>query len=117
MDTNSKVYYKKEGNKYVPIEFYDVEGLPEGLYLLYKNTYSRGVVNTLYYTRVHEIKNVGKWCDLVRSYPDLPNIFIKNLEEFKKNQPNSSVVDTINVLFKSLADYDEDKIKFNIKSY
>lgn len=100
--------YKKEGRKYVPVSYYDVTGYPPGLYLLYSPDYKgehTAMMNMLHYAKVHDIKNVGKFCDLIVSQDVLQEKLYKELEEFSKaNNGMYSRQDMLNCLFKLIAD-------------
>lgn len=55
--------YRKVGKRYVKHDDYlDDKGLPEGLYLIYKN--GKAMMYMLDYAKVHDIQNVGRFCDL-----------------------------------------------------
>lgn len=64
--------YKKVGKRYVKHDDYlDDVGLPEGLYLFYKN--GKAMMSMLHYAKVHDIKNVGRFCDLYVAHYDKIN--------------------------------------------
>ncbi len=100
--------YKKVGRKYVPVNYYDVTGYPPGLYLLYQPDYKgehTAMMNMLHYAKVHDIKNVGKFCDLITSADVLQEKLYKAVDDFAKNNNNSySRQDIVNILLKLIAD-------------
>lgn len=64
--------YKKVGKRYVKHDDYlDDVGLPEGLYLFYKN--GKEMMSMLHYAKVHDIQNVGRFCDLYVAHYDKIN--------------------------------------------
>ena len=64
--------YKKVGKRYVKHDDYlDDKGLPEGLYLIYKN--GNAMMSMLHYAKVHDIQNVGRFCDLYVAHYDKIN--------------------------------------------
>lgn len=93
IENNNNTYYKKIGRKYVPVQYYDVEGLQEGLWLIYKNKYSKGMSNMLYPILTHELQNVGKFCDFYKAYKEeIQKVVMKEYEDFfkKKQEENQA---------------------------
>jgi hypothetical protein len=93
IENNNNTYYKKVGRKYVPVQYYDVEGLQEGLWLIYKNKYSKGMSNMLYPILTHELQNVGKFCDFYKTHKEkIQEMVTKEYENFfqKKREANEA---------------------------
>ena len=67
---NNNVYYKKVGRKYIPVNYYEPEGLSEGLWLITKNKYSKQYSNMLFPILTHDLQNVGKFCDFYKAYKE-----------------------------------------------
>lgn len=69
--------YKKVGKRYVKHDDYlDEVGLPEGLYLFYKTRESiepNAMMSMIHYAKVHDIQNVGRFCDLFVAHQDKIN--------------------------------------------
>jgi hypothetical protein len=77
------VLYKKVGRRYVEHNAYsdNLNGLPEGLYLLYKENYKKehsAMMNMLHYVKVHSITDVAKFSDLWVKHEEVLN---KTIEE------------------------------------
>lgn len=90
---NNNVYYKKVGRKYIPVNYYEPEGLPEGLWLITKNKYSKQYSNMLFPILVHELQNVGKFCDFYKAHKEkIQEMVAKEYEAFfqKKREANES---------------------------
>ena len=93
IENNNNTYYKKVGRKYVPMQYYDVEGLQEGLWLIYKNKYSKGMSNMLYPILTHELQNVGRFCDFYKTHKEkIQEMVTKEYENFfqKKREANEA---------------------------
>ena len=93
IENNNNTYYKKVGRKYVPVQYYDVEGLQEGLWLIYKNKYSKGMSNMLYPILTHELQNVGRFCDFYTTHKEkIQEMVTKEYENFfqKKREANEA---------------------------
>jgi hypothetical protein len=93
IENNNNTYYKKVGRKYVPVQYYDVEGLQEGLWLIYKNKYSKGMSNMLYPILTHELQNVGRFCDFYKTHKEkIQEMVTKEYENFfqKKREANEA---------------------------
>ena len=45
MEGKQHTYYKKVGRKYVPVQYFEPEGYPEGLWLLYNQPGSSNASN------------------------------------------------------------------------
>lgn len=64
--------YKKVGKRYIKHDDYlDDVGLPQGLYLFYKN--GNAMMSMMHYAKVHDIQNVGRFCDLYVAHYDKIN--------------------------------------------
>lgn len=102
-------YYKKVGRKYIPIEHYELEGVPEGLYLVYKGDYFEGRLNALHVTRVHEIKNIGKWADIYNKYnTKLTNTICERIDKWIKEKGQYSIQDLSNTVITVLSEFEDD---------
>ena len=66
--------YEKVGKRYkVYNEYFNEKGLPCGLYLFYKPNdlgEHKAMKSMIHYAKVHDIKNVGKFCDLLAGHED-----------------------------------------------
>ena len=103
----NKTLYKKEGRRYVPVNYYDVTGYPPGLYLLYKPDYKgehTAMMNMIHYAKVYDIKNVGKFCDLVSSSEVLSQKLHEGVKEWVETHGSYSWQDIVNILLKLIAD-------------
>lgn len=104
------IYYKKIGKRYIPIEHYDTEGLPEGLYLFFnpdRNNKCSSMMNMGFYTKVHQIQNVGRFCDLVVQInkEELSHKIVQEVESFRKNNNDRiAIQDMINCMLKVISD-------------
>ena len=102
--------YKKVGRKYVKHNTYsdNLNGLPEGLYLLYKNDYDgkhSAMINMLHYAKVHSITDVGKFSDLWVAYEELLNKTIREgIDKWIKEKGNYSTNDLSIIVCKSLSE-------------
>jgi hypothetical protein len=84
---NNNIYYKKVGRKYIPVNYYEPEGLPEGLWLIAKNKYSKEYRNMLFPVLTHELQNVGKFCDFYKAYKEeIQKVVMKEYEDFFKKK-------------------------------
>lgn len=97
--------YRKVGKRYVKHDDYlDDKGLPEGLYLVYKTRNSiepNAMMSILHYAKVHDIQNVGKFCDLFVAHEDkISNAIAKILV---KKDYNLSVSDLTNEIINELS--------------
>lgn len=97
--------YKKVGKRYVKQDDYlDEKGLPEGLYLFYKNGNSiepNAMMNMLHYAKVHDIQNVGRFCDLFVAHENKISNFIAKV--LVKRRHNLSVSDLTNEIINELS--------------
>ena len=114
IENNNNTYYKKVGRKYVPVQYYDVEGLQEGLWLIYKNKYSKGMSNMLYPILTHELQNVGKFCDFYKSHKEkIQYMVTKEYENFfqKKREANEafSISDLTDCIIAGLSKIKDDE--------
>lgn len=101
----SNTYYKKVGRKYIPIEYYEMEGYPEGLYLFYKTDISKGMMSALHYVKLYGITNLGKWSDLWLNYgEELNDKIAKEIDEFIKREGKYSIQDLSSIVLKVLSD-------------
>lgn len=75
MERKTTTLYKKVGKRYVKHDDYlDEIGLPEGLYLFYKTRNcctTNAMMSMLHYAKVHDIQNVGKFCDLYVAHHEI----------------------------------------------
>lgn len=100
-------YYKKVGRKYIPIEHYEMEGVPEGLYLFYKKQYSHGMMNMLSYAKLHDIKNINKWSDLEINFGDeLREKLNQEIESWIQKEKRYSLQDLTNIVFKVISEFE-----------
>ena len=87
--------YKKVGKRYVKHDDYlDDKGLPEGLYLFYKN--GNAMMSMLHYAKVHDIQNVGRFCDIfVAHQAKISDAVEKALEKggFSVNDLTKKIID------------------------
>ena len=114
IENNNNTYYKKVGRKYVPVQYYDVEGLQEGLWLIYKNKYSRGMSNMLYPILTHELQNVGRFCDFYKAHKEkIQEMVTKEYENFfqKKREANEafSISDLTDCIIAGLSKIKDDE--------
>ena len=114
IENNNNTYYKKVGRKYVPVQHYDVEGLQEGLWLIYKNKYSKGVSNMLYPILTHELQNVGRFCDFYKTHKEkIQKMVTKEYENFfqKKKEANEafSISDLTDCIIAGLSKIKDDE--------
>ena len=75
MERETTTLYKKVGKRYIKHNDYlnDV-GLPEGLYLFYKTrncVKTNAMMSMLHYAKVHDIQNVGRFCDLYVAHHEI----------------------------------------------
>lgn len=97
------ILYKKVGRRYKEYNSYlDEKGLPEGLYMFYKHSSGEGMKNMLYYTKLHDFKEMGKFCDFYKAYQEqIQNQLRTKLDEFynsdygKKGYTSSDLTDVI----------------------
>ena len=90
---NNNIYYKKVGRKYIPVNYYEPEGLPEGLWLITKNKYSKGYINMLFPILAHELQNVGRFCDFYKAHKEeIQKVVTKEYDDFfkKKKEENQA---------------------------
>ena len=114
IENNNNTYYKKVGRKYVPVQYYDVEGLQEGLWLIYKNKYSKGMSNMLYPILTHELQNVGRFCDFYKTHKEkIQEMVTKEYENFfqKKREANEafSISDLTDCIIAGLSKIKDDE--------
>ena len=114
IENNNNTYYKKVGRKYVPVQYYDVEGLQEGLWLIYKNKYSKGMSNMLYPILTHELQNVGRFCDFYKTHKEkIQEMVTKEYENFfqKKRKANEafSISDLTDCIIAGLSKIKDDE--------
>ena len=114
IENNNNTYYKKVGRKYVPVQYYDVEGLQEGLWLIYKNKYSKGMSNMLYPILTHELQNVGRFCDFYKTHKEkIQEMVTKEYENFfqKKREVNEafSISDLTDCIIAGLSKIDDNE--------
>lgn len=114
IENNNNTYYRKIGRKYVPVQYYDVEGLQEGLWLIYKNKYSKGMSNMLYPILTHELQNVGKFCDFYKTHKEkIQEMVTKEYENFfqKKREANEafSISDLTDCIIAGLSKIKDDE--------
>lgn len=114
IENNNNTYYRKIGRKYVPVQYYDVEGLQEGLWLIYKNKYSRGMSNMLYPILTHELQNVGRFCDFYKTHKEkIQEMVTKEYENFfqKKREANEafSISDLTDCIIAGLSKIKDDE--------
>ena len=114
IENNNNTYYKKVGRKYVPMQYYDVEGLQEGLWLIYKNKYSKGMSNMLYPILTHELQNVGRFCDFYKTHKEkIQEMVTKEYENFfqKKREANEafSISDLTDCIIAGLSKIKDDE--------
>lgn len=87
IENNNNTYYKKIGRKYIPVNYYEPEGLSEGLWLIVKNKYSKEYRNMLFPVLTHELQNVGKFCDFYKAYKEeMQKVVMKEYEDFFKKK-------------------------------
>jgi hypothetical protein len=104
------VLYKKVGRRYVEHNAYsdNLNGLPEGLYLLYKENYKKehsAMMNMLHYVKVHSITDVGKFSDLWVAYEDKLNVAIRQgIDNWVKEKGNYSTNDLSVIVCKALSE-------------
>ena len=104
-----KELYKKVGKRYVVYNnYFDETGLPEGLYLLYKYNHNGGhsaMMNMLHYAKVHDIKNVGKFCDMWVAYEEVLNKAIREgIDNWVKEKGNYSTNELSIIVCKALSE-------------
>ena len=114
IENNNNTYYRKIGRKYVPVQYYDVEGLQEGLWLIYKNKYSKGMSNMLYPILTHELQNVGRFCDFYKTHKEkIQEMVTKEYENFfqKKREANEafSISDLTDCIIAGLSKIKDDE--------
>ncbi len=64
------MYYKKQGRKYIPVNFAELDGKwSPGLYLIYQNTHSSAIEN-LTVQKVHDCKDLSLYADMVAKMKD-----------------------------------------------
>jgi len=86
---NETTLYKKIGRRYVKHDdFLDPKGLPQGLYLFYKPNYlgeHSAMMSMLHYAKVHDVQEVGKFCDLIvgheKKLDEAIRTFLENRKE------------------------------------
>jgi hypothetical protein len=61
-------------------------------------------MNMIHYAKVHDIKNVGKFCDLVANSEILSEKLHDGVQEWIKTHGGYSHQDIINILLKLIAD-------------
>lgn len=103
--------YKKQGRRYIKVDRFEDTGLPEGLYLFYKPNYKgehSAMMNMLHYAKVHQIENVGKFCDFWVKHEEVLNKEIsKNINEWIKENKSYSINDLIILVCKTLSNIKE----------
>jgi len=105
----NNTYYKKEGRKYIPVNYYEPEGLPEGLWLITKNEYSKEYENMLIPVLTHELQNLGKFCDFYKNYrKDIQKMVSKEYENFFNKNKTFTISDLTKCIIAGLS-----KIKDN----
>ena len=74
MERETTTLYKKVGRRYIKFDdFLEDKGLPQGLYLFYKPNHreeSSAMMNMLHYAKVHDIKDIGKFSDLIVNHEE-----------------------------------------------
>ena len=101
--------YKKVGRRYVKHDDYLTEtGLPVGLYLFYKENYKgehSAMMNMLHYAKVHDIKNVGKFCDIWAANEDVLNTKIREgIDNWMKEKGNYTTNELSIIVCKALSE-------------
>ena len=97
-------YYKKVGRKYVPVQYFEPEGYPEGLWLFYHKPGAKTVTNALYYTKVHDIQNLGTFCDLQVNFgEELQNKISVAIDEWIKEKGSYSIADLTTIVLTVLS--------------
>jgi hypothetical protein len=90
--------YKKIGKRYVKHDDYlEPAGLPCGLYLFYKPNHTgehKAMINIMHYAKVHDIKNVGRFSDLIAGHEDILLRVISDII-FKGNYSASELTNAI----------------------
>lgn len=105
MERKTTTLYKKVGKRYIKHDdFLDDIGLPEGLYLFYKTKNHDNVnamMSMLHYAKVHDIQNVGKFCDLyVAHHEKIADAIRKATAKEGGFTQNELIVNIINELSK-----------------
>jgi len=103
-----KTLYEKVGKRYRKVnDYYEDRGLPEGLYLFYKPDYKgehRAMMSMLHYAKVHQIEDVGRFCDLWVKHED---VLIKEISEgidaWVKEKKQYSIHDLAMIVCKTLS--------------
>ena len=108
----SDTYYIKKGRKYIPTERYTIDGVQEGLWLVCKKPHSTEHREMLHAVKVHDINNVGRFCDFYKAHHEQIKSFIsKNYEKFHEEKKASggyfSMSDLADIIIKSLSEIDE----------
>lgn len=114
MENNNNTYYKKVGRKYIPVNYYEPEGLSEGLWLITKNKYSKQYNSMLFPILVHELQNVGKFCDFYKTHKEkIQKMVTKEYENFfqKKKEANEtfSISDLTDCIIAGLSKIKDDE--------
>jgi len=105
MKIEPEVYYIKKGRKYIPFDKYQIDGVGEGLWLIWKEQHSKVMKNASYYAQVHEIKNLGRWADLCANFEsELASKATKEIERLAQEKGQWSVRDIVDALLKTVAD-------------
>ena len=103
--------YKKQGRRYIKVDRFEDTGLPEGLYLFYKPDYKgehSAMMNMLHYAKVHQIENVGKFCDFwVKHEEVLTKEISKSIDEWIKEKKSYSINDLSILVCKALSNIKE----------
>jgi len=99
--------YRKVGKRYIKHDDYiNEKGLPQGLYLFYKPNSlgeNSAMMSMLHYAKVHDIQNVGKFCDLIVGHQSkLREAIRKTLEK----QGGFSVNDLTNEILAEISKID-----------
>lgn len=103
--------YKKKGKRYIKVDRFEDTGLPKGLYLFYKPDYKgehSAMMNMLHYAKVHQIENVGKFCDFWAKHEEvLTKEISKNIDEWIKEKKSYSINDLSILVCKALSNIKE----------
>lgn len=103
------IYYRKEGRKYVPVAYFEPEGLPEGLWLIYRNDEKdispNCMMNMLSYTREHKLQEVGSFCDFYTKHREkIIKAVSKEVDEWVQKKKGYSLNDISIIVCKVLSE-------------
>lgn len=109
IESRNETYYKKIGKKYVPFDRFDVEGLSEGLWAIYKNPYSKEYRNLIYPVLTHRIKDAGKFSDFYKKHKDVLNEMVREKFENFLNDKDKSFTrgDLVDCIIAGMAEIDD----------